>query len=112
LIFYILSDFIGNFSDKKRIQEEKHMNWLAWIVLGGFAGWIASIITRNNAQMGIIWNIIVGIIGALAGSWILGQLGITNPLTFSIETFLVAIGGAVVLLFLFNLLRVRGRGRR
>ncbi len=88
------------------------MNWLAWVVLGGFAGWIASIITKNNAQMGIIWNIIVGIIGALLGSWILGYFDITNPLTFSLETFLVAIGGAVVLLFVFNLLRGRGRGRR
>ncbi|MFO7612791.1 MAG: GlsB/YeaQ/YmgE family stress response membrane protein [Clostridia bacterium] len=86
------------------------MSWLAWIVLGGLAGWVASIITRNNSQMGIIWNIVVGIIGALAGSWILGLLGVTEPLTFSFTTFLVAVGGAVVLLFLFNLLR--GKRRR
>jgi uncharacterized membrane protein YeaQ/YmgE (transglycosylase-associated protein family) len=85
------------------------MSWIAWIVLGGLAGWVASILTRNNARMGIIWNIIVGIIGALAGSWILGMLGKTEPLTFSFTTFLVAVGGAVVLLFLFNL--VRGRRR-
>jgi uncharacterized membrane protein YeaQ/YmgE (transglycosylase-associated protein family) len=85
------------------------MSWIAWIVLGGLAGWVASILTRNNARMGIIWNIIVGIIGALAGSWILGMLGKTEPLTFSLTTFLVAVGGAVVLLFLFNL--VRGRRR-
>jgi uncharacterized membrane protein YeaQ/YmgE (transglycosylase-associated protein family) len=88
------------------------MSWLAWIVLGGLAGWVASILTRNNAQMGIIWNIIVGIVGALAGSWILGLLGITEPLTFSFPTFLVAVGGAAVLLFLFNLIRGHGRGRR
>lgn len=86
------------------------MSWLAWIVLGGLAGWVASILTKNNARMGIIWNIIVGIIGALAGSWILGLLGVTEPLTFSFTTFLVAVGGAVVLLFLFRL--VRGRSRR
>lgn len=86
------------------------MSWLAWIVLGGLAGWIASILTRNNAQMGIIWNIIVGIIGALLGSWILGTLGVSEPLTFSFTSFLVAVGGAVVLLFLFSL--IRGRGRR
>jgi uncharacterized membrane protein YeaQ/YmgE (transglycosylase-associated protein family) len=85
------------------------MSWIAWIVLGGLAGWVASILTRNNARMVIIWNIIVGIIGALAGSWILGMLGKTEPLTFSLTTFLVAVGGAVVLLFLFNL--VRGRRR-
>ncbi len=86
------------------------MSWLAWIVLGGFAGWVASILTKNNARMGIIWNIIVGIIGALAGSWILGLLGISKPNTFSFMTFLIAVGGAVLLLFLFNL--IRGRGRR
>lgn len=86
------------------------MSWLAWIVLGGLAGWVASIVTRNNRQMGIIWNIIVGILGALAGSWILGALGVSKPLEFSFVTFLIAVGGAVVLLFLFNL--IRGRGRR
>ena len=85
------------------------MSWLAWIVLGGLAGWIASMLTRNNARMGIIWNIIVGIIGALVGSWLLGLLGVTEPLTFSFMTFLVAVGGAMVLLFLFNLFRGRGR---
>jgi uncharacterized membrane protein YeaQ/YmgE (transglycosylase-associated protein family) len=86
------------------------MSWIAWIVLGGMAGWVASMLTRNNARMGIIWNIIVGIIGALAGSWILGLLGVTEPLTFNFMTFLVAVGGAVVLLFLFNL--IRGKSRR
>ncbi len=83
------------------------MSWIAWIVLGGLAGWVASMLTRNNANMGIFWNVIVGIIGALVGSWILGLLKVTQPLTFSFTTFLVAVVGAVVLLFLFNL--VRGR---
>ena len=86
------------------------MNWLAWVVLGGLAGWVASILTKNNAQLGLIKNIVVGIIGALAGSWILGQLGVSEPLTFNFTSFLVAVGGAVLLLFLFSLLR--GRGRR
>lgn len=86
------------------------MSWIAWIVLGGLAGWVASILTKNNARMGIFWNIIVGIVGALAGSWILGLLDVTQPLTFSFPTFLVAVGGAVVLLFLVNL--IRGKGRR
>lgn len=85
------------------------MSWLAWIVLGGLAGWIASILTGNNARMGIFANVIVGIIGALAGSWILGLLNVTNPLTFSVTTFLVAVGGAVLLLFLFSMFRGRNR---
>ena len=86
------------------------MSWIAWIVLGGLAGWVASILTKNNERMGIFWNIIVGIIGALLGSWILGLLGVSKPLEFNVVTFLIAIGGAVVLLFLFNM--ISGRGRR
>ena len=76
------------------------MSWIAWIVLGGLAGWVASMLTKNNERMGLISNIVVGIIGALAGSWILGMLGATEPLTFSFTSFLVAVGGAVLLLFL------------
>ncbi len=86
------------------------MSWIAWIVLGGFAGWVASMLTRNSAQMGIISNIVVGILGALAGSWLLGLMDVIEPLTFSFTTFLVAVGGAVVLLFLFNL--ICGSGKR
>jgi uncharacterized membrane protein YeaQ/YmgE (transglycosylase-associated protein family) len=86
-----------------------HMSWIAWIVLGGLAGWVASIFTRNNARMGIIANIIVGIIGAFAGTFLLGLMGVVEPLTFSFITFLVAVGGAIVLLFLFNVIRGRRR---
>lgn len=88
-------------------MEEKNMEWLAWIVLGGFAGWIASIITKNNARMGIIGNIIVGILGAFAGTFILSLMGVEGMTGFNFYTFLVATGGAVVLLFLFNLIRGR-----
>ena len=87
------------------------MSWIAWIVLGGVAGWIASMVTGNNERMGLLWNIVVGIVGALLGSWILGATGTTDPLTFSFTTLLVAIGGALVLLFLFNMIRGRGRSR-
>lgn len=83
------------------------MDWLAWIILGGLAGWVASIITKNNAQMGILANIIVGIIGAFAGTFILNLMGVTGMTGFNFYTFLVAVGGAVVLLFLFNIIRRR-----
>jgi uncharacterized membrane protein YeaQ/YmgE (transglycosylase-associated protein family) len=88
------------------------MGWLAWIILGGVAGWIASIITRNNAQMGLIANIIVGILGAFAGNFLLNLITETklDSFNFDFTTFLVAIGGAVVLLLLYNM--VRGRRRR
>lgn len=85
------------------------MNWLAWIVLGGLAGWVASILTKNNARMGIIANIIVGIIGAFAGTFLLGLAGVKGMTGFNFYTFLVAVGGAIVLLFLFNVIRGRRR---
>lgn len=83
------------------------MDWLAWIVLGGIAGWIASMLTRNNANMGIIANIIVGIIGSFAGTFILSLLGIPGTTGFNLYSLFVAIGGAVVLLWLVNIIRGR-----
>lgn len=41
------------------------MNFFTWLILGGLAGWLASIITKNNAGMGLIKNIVVGILGAI-----------------------------------------------
>lgn len=77
---------------------------LGWIVLGGLAGWIASMIKGKNAQMGIIANIVVGVIGAFIGGILLGlffdvaQWGIWL-------SFLTAILGAVILLSIINLVR-------
>lgn len=83
------------------------MGWLAWIILGGVAGWIASIVTKNNRRMGILANVIVGILGAFAGTFILNLAGVHGMSGFNFNTFLVAIGGAIVLLFLFNMIRGR-----
>ncbi|NLA71261.1 MAG: GlsB/YeaQ/YmgE family stress response membrane protein [Clostridiaceae bacterium] len=85
------------------------MTWLAWIVLGGIAGWVASLITKNSGQMGILWNVIVGIIGGVAGNFILGQLGVKGLTGFTFYSFLVALGGAVLLLVIYNLIIGRKR---
>ncbi len=81
------------------------MTWIGWIVLGGIAGWVASILTKNNKQMGILANIVVGIIGAFAGSFILEQFGGSGMTGFNVYTMLVAILGACILLWLFNMIR-------
>jgi uncharacterized membrane protein YeaQ/YmgE (transglycosylase-associated protein family) len=83
------------------------MSWLAWIVLGGMAGWIASLLTRNSARMGLIANILVGVIGAFVGTFLLKQFGTKGMSGFNFYTFLVAILGATVLLWLFNIIRGR-----
>jgi len=76
------------------------MSIIAWIILGGLAGWIASMIMRTNEQMGVLANIVVGIIGALIGGFIVQLFGGDGITGFSIQTLLVAIFGAVILLAL------------
>ena len=50
------------------------MGWIIAIIVGGVAGWLASIVMRRDASMGILWNIVVGIIGALIGNVLAGPL--------------------------------------
>jgi len=85
------------------------MNFLAWIVLGALAGWIASIIMGRNKQMGAIANIVVGILGAFIGGWIMSFFGAQGVTGFNFQSFLVALVGAVALLFVVGLLRGRRR---
>jgi len=74
------------------------MNVVLWIVFGGIVGWLASIIMRTDAEMGIGGNIIVGILGALLGGWIVTLFGGPTVTGFNLSSFIVAIIGAVVLL--------------
>ncbi len=87
------------------------LSWgfLGWIILGGIAGWIASKIMKTDAQMGIVLNIIVGIIGGLLGGWILSAFNVNVAGGGLIFSMLTAIGGAVLLLWLVGL--VTGRRR-
>ena len=88
------------------------LSWIIAIIVGGVAGWIASMIMGRDASMGIFWNIIVGLIGSLIGNWVGNTfLGVGGPIgSFSLEGFLVAILGAVILLAIANWVQ-RGRLR-
>ncbi len=79
------------------------MNILLWIIFGALAGWIASIIMRTNADQGAIGNIIVGIIGAFIGGMVSNSLGGPDVTGFNLTSLLVAIVGAVILLFIVRL---------
>ncbi len=81
------------------------MGIIAWIILGAFAGWIASMITGNNARMGAFANIIVGIIGAFIGGFVFSFFGGDGVNGFNLYSALVAIVGAVVLLLIINAFR-------
>jgi uncharacterized membrane protein YeaQ/YmgE (transglycosylase-associated protein family) len=78
------------------------MGILAWIILGGLAGWIASIIAGNNASQGIVGNVIIGIIGAFIGGFVINLLGGEGVTGFNLWSLLVAIMGATLLLFILQ----------
>jgi uncharacterized membrane protein YeaQ/YmgE (transglycosylase-associated protein family) len=79
-------------------------SFLYWVVLGGIAGWIASIITKRNDRMGCITNILAGIVGAAVGGWLFGLFGGAGVTGFNLYSLLVAVVGAVVVLAVLNLL--------
>ena len=88
------------------------MGWIIAIIVGGVAGWLASLVMARVASMGIFWNIIVGIIGALLGNAVLAPLlGFGGSIqTFNLGGFIIAILGAIILLAIVNLIQ-RGRVR-
>lgn len=79
------------------------MGILSWIIFGGLAGWIASIIMKKNASMGLLANIIVGIVGAFVGGFIMNLIGGWDVTGFNLSSFIVAVIGSVVLLAIINL---------
>jgi uncharacterized membrane protein YeaQ/YmgE (transglycosylase-associated protein family) len=83
------------------------LNWLSWIVVGGIAGWIASLLTRSNARMGLLANIIVGIVGGLLGGFLMDLIGASGVTGFNLWSLLVSVIGATVLLWIINLIRKR-----
>ena len=86
------------------------MNLIIWLVVGGVIGWIASLIMKTDAQQGLMLNIVVGIVGALIGGWLLSPLigaGTLNQGDFSLAGLLVSLAGAIILLFIVNLIRRR-----
>ena len=82
------------------------MNFILWIVIGGLLGWVASMMMGTNRQQGLFLNIVVGIIGALLGGWLISPLvGVPtiNQNDFSIAALLVSLVGAVILLAIVRL---------
>jgi uncharacterized membrane protein YeaQ/YmgE (transglycosylase-associated protein family) len=82
------------------------MNLIIWLVIGGIIGWLASIVMNRNAQQGIFLNIVVGIIGAFIGGFLISPLlgsGNINQNDFSVTSLLASFLGAVILLGIVNL---------
>jgi uncharacterized membrane protein YeaQ/YmgE (transglycosylase-associated protein family) len=89
------------------------MNIVIWLIVGGLIGWVASLIMRTDAQQGLILNVLVGVVGALLGGWLLAPLvGVAtiNQNDFSLPSLGISLLGAIILLAIVNLFS-RGRAR-
>jgi uncharacterized membrane protein YeaQ/YmgE (transglycosylase-associated protein family) len=71
------------------------MNLIIWLIVGGVIGWLASIVMKTNAQMGLIANVVVGVIGAAIGGWLATLLGIGGG---QVVSFILAVIGAAILI--------------
>lgn len=76
------------------------MGFISWIILGGLAGWVASMIAKTDGSMGILANVAVGIIGAFIGGFVFSLFGGEGVNGFNLYSFVVALVGAVILLFI------------
>ncbi len=83
------------------------MGWLAWLIVGAVAGWMASMVMKTNREQGLLMDIVVGIVGALIGGFLFNQFGAAGMTGFNIWSVVVAFVGAVVLLTVIRL--VSGR---
>ena len=89
------------------------MNIIIWLIVGGVIGWLASIVMKTDGQQGMFLNVVVGIIGAVVGGWVLSPMfGVAtiNQDNFSLPALLVSFLGATILLGIVNLIR-RGSAR-
>ena len=80
---------------------------IVWIVVGGLAGWLASKIVGTDRSQGLVGNIVVGILGALVGGFLVGLIGGTGFTGLNPWSFLVALLGSVILLFIWKALTGR-----
>lgn len=78
---------------------------LLWLLFGAFVGWVASILMKKNHGMGLIANIVFGLIGSALGMWLMGIFGYDNIDTFSVTGLIVSVVGAALVIAVFNALK-------
>ena len=84
------------------------MNLIIWLIVGGILGWLASIVMKRDAQQGVLLNVVVGIVGAFLGGFLLSPLlgaGTINMNDFAVMGLVVSFLGAVILLAIVNLFK-------
>ncbi len=84
---------------------------IAWIVLGAIAGWIAGMLVRGDERWGVLGHIVLGIVGALVGGFLANALGFGSGReggdVVNIQSIIVAIIGAVIVVLVVNMLTRR-----
>lgn len=80
--------------------EGSAMGWIVTLVIGGVVGWLASKVMKTDAQMGLLANVLVGVVGSTLGFWVSGLVGIVP--TGGIMRFVIAFGGAALLIFILQ----------
>lgn len=80
------------------------MGWIIALIIGGIVGWVASIVMKTNAQMGIIANVLVGIVGSSIGFWLAGFIGLMPA--GGIMRFVVAVIGASILIWILRVVGI------
>lgn len=81
------------------------MNILLWIILGGLAGWLASIIMKRNEHQGILGDILLGIVGAILGGFAVSMLGGQGITGFNLYSLAIAVLGAVGIIWIARIAR-------
>ena len=82
------------------------VNIVVWLIVGAIAGWLASIVMKTNQSQGLVTDIIVGIVGAFIGGFVLNLLGVGGGVTgLNIASILTAFIGAVILLAILRYIR-------
>lgn len=78
------------------------MSFIGWIVIGGLAGWVASLLVKDKGH-GLLLNIIIGVLGAFIGGFVFELIGGTGVTGFNIWSFFVALAGSIIFLWLISL---------
>jgi uncharacterized membrane protein YeaQ/YmgE (transglycosylase-associated protein family) len=79
---------------------EYKMGIIYWIIFGAIAGWIASVIMKTNYNQGTMMDIILGIVGSVVGGFLMGLVGQSGVTGFNLYSLMVAVIGAMVLIFI------------
>jgi len=83
------------------------MGIVLWIVFGAFAGWIASMIMKTDSGQGTVSDIIMGIIGAVVGGFVMNLLGQSGVTGFNVYSLGIAVLGAIIVIYIGRMARNR-----